>query len=480
MRTPRTASLLATALVGTLALGCGSSADPSAFRPDPQRALDDVTTLASSPHEGRQGGLPGAGRAAELVVRRFQQLGLETPANSPGYLQTFPLVVWNQTIPTVLTVGEETLVEGLDYMLVMYTDPADVTGELVFAGYGLTVPPFSRAAYPGCPLTPEGFDEYAGIDVTDRTVVVVKWVPNDLAAIDSSCPVSAREALGPSDSAGSLSYKMANARGRGARAIVTVTPYFQAVQRIIMHGFDADEVSRLATLEVDRDALSLSLPSLRQWVERIDATSQLNSRMTGLPSKVETGSYRAKGYASNVIAVIPGSDPVLKDQLVVIGSHLDHMGERPGGDVYPGADDNASGTAVMMELARRGERAPARTDPDVRGLRRRGAGPHRLLPLRDEGASLPRREHQGDDQRGHGGAGTRLRPRSLRSDRRGLGVDRPGDREFERRDGHDARGEATEALPGFRPRLLRGPGEGSGGPRALDRHGRPPRLPHAS
>jgi Zn-dependent M28 family amino/carboxypeptidase len=85
---------------------------------------------------------------------------------------------------------------------------------------------------------------------------------------------------------------------------------------------------------------------------QIDGTLRPSSKMTGLQSKVEAGSYKAKGFASNVIAVIPGNDPLLKDQLVVIGSHLDHMGKRPNGDVYAGADDNASGTAVMMELAR--------------------------------------------------------------------------------------------------------------------------------
>jgi Zn-dependent M28 family amino/carboxypeptidase len=119
-----------------------------------------------------------------------------------------------------------------------------------------------------------------------------------------------------------------------------------------MYGFKPDETSHMATLQTDRDALSVSLPSLKQWVTQIDGTLRPNSKMTGLQSRVEAGSYKAKGFASNVIAVIPGNDPVLKDQLVVIGSHLDHMGKRPNGDVYGGADDNASGTAVMMELAR--------------------------------------------------------------------------------------------------------------------------------
>ncbi len=351
MRPSRVIPLSSTAFLAILLLGCGSNAGPAAFRPDPQRVLDDVTTLASSAYEGRQGGLPGAERAVELVVRRFQQLGLETPANSQGYLQSFPLTVWNQTTATVFTIGDRSLIEGVDYMLLMYTDPASITGELVFAGYGITIPPFSKAAYPDCPLSPAGFDEYAGIDVKDKTVVVVEWVPNDAAAIHSKCPASIGGGPETSFSSGSMPYKMENARIRGARAIVTITPYYDD-QRLLMYGFAPDETSHMATLQADRDSLSVSLPSLKQWVMQIDGTLQPASKMTGLPSKVEAGSYKAKGFASNVIAVIPGNDPVLKDQLVVIGSHLDHMGKRPNGDVYGGADDNASGTAVMMELAR--------------------------------------------------------------------------------------------------------------------------------
>ena len=133
---------------------------------------------------------------------------------------------------------------------------------------------------------------------------------------------------------------------------MTISPYHGDAPRLIMYPVRPLESSHLATLQTDRDSLSVSLPSLKQWVTQIDDTLQPNSKMTGLQSRVEAGSYKAKGFASNVIAVIPGNDPVLKDQLVVIGSHLDHMGKRPNGDVYGGADDNAAGTAVMMELAR--------------------------------------------------------------------------------------------------------------------------------
>ena len=219
----------------------------------------------------------------------------------------------------------------------------------------------------------------------------------------------------------------------------------------------------MATLQTDRDALSVSLPSLRQWVLQIDGTLRPNSQMTGLQSTVEAGSYKAKGFASNVIAVIPGNHPVLKDQLVVIGSHLDHMGKRPNGDIYGGADDNVSGTAIMMELARSvlaSGLKPARTlmfaayNAEELGL----IGSCHYV---ESAAPLPDREHEGDDQRGHGGSGNRCRPRSLRGNGRGQGMDCTGDGELERCHGDGLQGQRTRSLPGLRPRLLREGGKES-------------------
>jgi Zn-dependent M28 family amino/carboxypeptidase len=86
--------------------------------------------------------------------------------------------------------------------------------------------------------------------------------------------------------------------------------------------------------------------------------------MTGLQANVEASSSRVQGSASNVIGVIPGNDPTLKNEVVIIGAHLDHMGKRPNGDLYAGADDNASGLSVMLELARAATESglkPART-----------------------------------------------------------------------------------------------------------------------
>lgn len=340
--------------------GSDGPPEPAAFQPDPARVMDDITTLASSAFEGRQGGLPGAEKAVELVIRRFQQLGLQPAASAGGFLQSFPLVVWNQTTPTVFNVGGTALTEGVDYMLLMYTDSASVNAELVFAGYGMTVPPFSKEAYPRCPLDPAGYDDYAGVDVANKVVVVFGGSPG---GISDGCPVAVAGKPGTTLDAERLGYKRGNASAHGAKAMVHLTPYY-VPQRILMFGYPATESSNLATLETDRDTLSRFLPNLRVWLQQIDTTLRPASAMTGVQANVEAGSYRAQGFASNVIGVIPGSAPTLRDEVVIIGAHLDHMGKRPNGDLYAGADDNASGLAVMLELARAAVESglkPART-----------------------------------------------------------------------------------------------------------------------
>ncbi|MFZ4480153.1 MAG: M20/M25/M40 family metallo-hydrolase [Rhodoferax sp.] len=355
--------LIPALLLGLLA-ACGGGSDgpsgPLAFKPDPARAMEDITTLASSRFEGRQGGLPGAEMTAELVNSRFAQLGLKPAASASSFLQSFPLDVWNQTTPTVFSIGGTAMTEGVDYMLLMYTDPASVKGELVFAGYGITVPPFSKDRNPTCPLDASGYDDYAGIDVTDKVVVVFGSNPG---SDSSDCPTAIAGQSGTALNSWALSYKSDNARAHGAKALIYLTPY-SSPQSIIMFGYEANEKRNIATLETDRDALSRFLPNLKSWLQQIDTTHRPASRMTGLQANVEAGSYRAKGSASNVIGVIPGNDPKLKDEVVIIGAHLDHMGKRPNGDLYAGADDNASGLSVMLELARAAKESglkPART-----------------------------------------------------------------------------------------------------------------------
>lgn len=92
---------------------------------------------------------------------------------------------------------------------------------------------------------------------------------------------------------------------------------------------------------------------MQSWSESIDSDLKPHSAATGVNAAIDVNAKTESGSADNVIGILPGTDPELSEEVIVIGAHIDHLGKDPvSGDIYYGADDNASGTAVMMELAR--------------------------------------------------------------------------------------------------------------------------------
>ena len=104
-------------------------------------------------------------------------------------------------------------------------------------------------------------------------------------------------------------------------------------------------------LVVDRDVVRELMPALPAWAAEIDTTRSPAGRPTGVEASLLASTSMTTAQTANIVGAIPGSDPALADEVIVIGGHLDHLGTSNGG-IYRGADDNASGTSVTMELAR--------------------------------------------------------------------------------------------------------------------------------
>ena len=160
-----------------------------------------------------------------------------------------------------------------------------------------------------------------------------------------------------------FSTKAANARARGAAAMLLVNDYrHDALSEAAGVALDEDASDDdLPALFVDRGAVEAKIPDLQTWADAIDANLTGNGHATGVSATLNLGV--SSGETDNILGVVPGTDPVLQDEVVVIGGHIDHVGI-DFCEIYNGADDNASGTAVMMELARAlatYEIAPART-----------------------------------------------------------------------------------------------------------------------
>ena len=109
----------------------------------------------------------------------------------------------------------------------------------------------------------------------------------------------------------------------------------------------------------------VELPNLEDWADAIDATYEPNAQATGVNASINVSATAVEVEVHNIIGVVPGTDPDIGHEVVLVGGHIDHEGmDQLTGDIYNGADDNASGTSVVLEMARmmdECELVPART-----------------------------------------------------------------------------------------------------------------------
>jgi hypothetical protein len=332
---------------------------------DVGRILADVETLAAPAWKGRRAGTPGNDAATALVAQRFERSGLSPGEGRAGFTHAFPLPVWIPEGEPALSVAGTPVALGRGLELVEFSGSGSVTdAELVFAGYGLRVPAgYSTASYPDCPIDPAtGYDDLAGLDLAGKIVVLLRGgYPAGTADEERGwlCPFSCV-------SPGCTTTHARIARVAAARAaavlLSSADPASTRTADFVRLGSPGPAIP---VLQLARDRLHAAVPAIATWQAETDATLAPSSHATGVRATLSVRGRTEERAPVNVIGVVPGFDPALRDEVVVIGAHVDHMGELPFRDVfYPGADDNASGTAVVLELARavtRSETQPRRT-----------------------------------------------------------------------------------------------------------------------
>lgn len=333
--------LAAFLLVPTVAL---AGALPSA--PPPAWLLDQVKILSAPEMEGRASGTPGGDRAARHIAAVFEEAGLR-PCCGAGYLQSFEVVTGTRlgspNSLALLTPAPRALALGRDFTPLAVSSDGSAEGDLIFVGYGITAPSLS-------------YDDYDGMDVRGKIVLAMSGDPG----ADTSSPFRRPEAF----HFGTRSHKVINAREHGARAILLVPqpgPGRETLPALRGVSHPSGILALFLTREAADALLAPADTSLAALRERIDHTGKPWS--FGLPAagvKVEVALVREHGTTANVIGILPGTDPRLRDESIVIGAHYDHLG-RGGegslapdelGTIHPGADDNASGTTGVMALAR--------------------------------------------------------------------------------------------------------------------------------
>ncbi|MDD5308591.1 MAG: M20/M25/M40 family metallo-hydrolase [Deltaproteobacteria bacterium] len=320
------------------------------FLPDPQRIYDDIAVLASEEYEGRMAGTAGGAKALEFVEARFQELGLVPAGDDGTFRQAFAMQGWGLTADPAVSVAGNALAYPDDFSVFEFSASADRTGEMVFAGYGISVSAYDQAQYPDCPLPASGYSDYKGVSMTGKIAVILRHGPNDDEAINKGCPAP----LGLQGALWDHTVKTWVAYTRGARAVIFVNDYAEDGEHYV-GGVSSSYTPPVPVVSVDRGVIEAAVPDLQAWAAAIDADLAPNPHATGVAAAVSVKGGATNVVVDNAVAAIPGADPVLKSEVVVVGAHLDHLGMSspmcPDG-LCPGADDNASGTATMLELAR--------------------------------------------------------------------------------------------------------------------------------
>ena len=366
----RRAWALLAALVVVAAVTLPASAQPLNARVDGAAAHRYVTTMAAPEWEGRRTLTPGFDRAAEWAEARLREWRLLPAGESGTFFQTVPVAgprsefAWTTGMPALVIGGRPFSFKEGEFVVDKASTPAtDVTAEAVFVGYGISAPD-------------RGLDEYAGLDVTGRIVFVLRGSPKDAPPDLTDFPPEPPQASGPPEAWAEQSSdqaKVMTAYRKGAAAVVLcdanpearrarpwpastvqVSPFTRkflviaaADPRILRAVMLRDEGESLVGY-VDR------INRLRRSVQQKKAQTEptgVRVRVKGYDEVTLYGESFGNNRSRNVLAKIEGSDPALKRQAVVIGAHLDHLGFRSG-LIHPGADDNASGSAVVLEVAR--------------------------------------------------------------------------------------------------------------------------------
>ena len=314
---------------------------------DPNRYVNDVRALASPEMEGRGAGTTGLTRAEHLIEKRYKELHLE-PAGVKGYAQPFTVITGarlksDNRCSIQLADKKQELQIQQEFVPFSFSSSGQVAASVVFAGYGATADEFH-------------YDDYAGLDVNDKIVVVLRYEPSGFAEKRGNHGLTQHS---------QLITKAINARNHGAKALVIVNGKLGDGEEDLLSRFGSvsgPENVGIVMVQVKNAIADGWFQAAGKTLK--DVQDQINSNTKPVPFAFPDTLHLAlnidiettRATVDNVLAWLPGQT----DEYVIIGAHYDHLGRgnfdslAPSqlGQIHPGADDNASGTAGVLELAR--------------------------------------------------------------------------------------------------------------------------------
>ncbi len=376
------------AVAAILLLALSVFAQSTSIRVDGNVVKSYIATMSDAAHQGRKTLTPGYEKTAEWAAGLFKQWGLKPAGDNGTYLQNVPIsnstrdqsFAWRLGVPELTIAGRSFYVRDNDFSVDVSSTatPKPLAGEVVFVGYGISAPA-------------KGLDEYAA-DVKGKIVLAFRGSPKDAPPLqirmgggrgtppEAAQPAEAwtqesedafkakvaydkgaaailfynAPAAAAGGRGGAPAAAPAQAGGRGAQRPLTVSPY---ARPFVVVTLNDDRVFRWIMWRdpmQSQSEFNATIDQIRRDIQGKKARTKntgLKATVKGYESVSLFGEQFKNNVSHNVLGKIEGTDPNLKNQYVILGGHMDHLGVT-NGVVMNGADDNASGTAVAMEVGR--------------------------------------------------------------------------------------------------------------------------------
>jgi hypothetical protein len=305
----------------------------------------NLTVLASDEYEGRETGQKGQKMAAEYIKKYYQDLGIKpltNPQLKDGYMQKFPLAVFNPQEVKIST-AKKTFTANTDYFSFANTigDTTINISQIEFCGYGINT---------------MVYNDYDKLDLNEKAVMVLDGEPmrSDGVSIIS-------DSKEPSVWSTNFRTKQTEAKKQGVRFLFIVDKELQSSYSKFEHRINSTRMSIDArsepnypliihiTPEMADEIISSAKTNTKEIAGKISKTFKPERFAIKTPLTLKVSQKKFGISAENVMAYIEGSD--LKDEVIVLSAHYDHLGIHEG-KVYNGADDDGSGTVAIMQLAK--------------------------------------------------------------------------------------------------------------------------------
>ncbi len=315
-----------------------------------QEIISHIRYLASDELEGRKTGTNGCEKAANYIASHFKGSGLKPLGDNGTYFQNFSFVSRiklgkSNSLTVELGEKKKKLDLSKDFLPLSFSSDGTLSGDLVFAGYGISAPQLN-------------YDDYTGIDVKDQIVLVLRYTPE---GYDSKSPFYSYV---------SLRHKATNAREKGAKGIIFITPSSHKEEedlggmRFDFSFTDSGIHAIILKRKIAEEILRFAGKEMKELEQEMANKKTASFFIPNSEIHLHTKLIRGKSSTSNVIGFLEGSHPIFKDEAIIIGAHYDHIGldgkisrgnigtnKHGNSKIHNGADDNASGVAGLLELA---------------------------------------------------------------------------------------------------------------------------------